>query len=69
MLDTLKIFGIFYFISVAFMYMLFYRGGQPVIIPGDIYIKKSPRTIYIPTGGAFVLALILFLLLKRFIPQ
>jgi hypothetical protein len=66
-MEAIKFFGILYFLAAAFMYYLSQRGGQPPIIPGDIYIKKGPRTIYIPTGSSFIIAAILFLLLRKLV--
>lgn len=63
-METIKIFGVFYFISFAFMYYLSYKYRLPVTIPGDVFIKKGPRTIYIPIASALLLAILLFVVLR-----
>ena len=46
------------------MYMLFSRGGGSSPFPGDIFMKKGSRTMYIPVGSAFFLTIILYILLN-----
>jgi hypothetical protein len=66
-LEYVKAFFLIYVIAIAAMYYLNYRSGRPIVIPGDIYFRRGQRMIYFPLGSSFVLALVLFLLFKRFV--
>ena len=66
---AITIFFSLYFISFGAMYYLSYRAKGPMVVPGDIYKNKGGRVVYIPTGGALILAILLFVLLKAFIPN
>lgn len=61
--DSIKIFVLLYFISMGIMFYLSKRNKQPLIVPGDIYNLKQGRRMYIPTGGAFFLAIALYFIL------
>lgn len=64
----LHVFVLFYVLSVAFIYALNRRFAKPpIVIPGDIYISKAAKKIYIPLGSSLILTIILFLILRRFI--
>lgn len=65
MASSIKLFLSLYLIVIAFIYALQRRSGAPVIIPGDIFIQKGERQIYIPLGSSFVLTLIFFLILNN----
>ncbi|QQS38469.1 DUF2905 family protein [Candidatus Woesebacteria bacterium] len=67
-LKTLQIMGLLYVLSVGAMYYLSQRTKQPMIVPGDIYRRREGRVMYIPTGGALVLMIILYIVLIRIIP-
>ncbi len=63
--DQIKAFFIIYFISVAFIYGLQSRSVEPIIVPGDIYVKKGLKGIYIPLGSSLLLTIVLFLIFKK----
>lgn len=65
MLSSLKLFAILYFILMGFIYALQRNRARPIIVPGDIYIQKNQKYVYIPLGFTFVLTLILFLILNN----
>lgn len=62
-----KIFIIIWLISIAIMYFLASRPGNPLVLPGDIYTRKGLNKIYIPIGSSLYLAIVLFILLKIFV--
>jgi len=62
-----KVFLIIWGISIAIMYFLASRPGNPLVLPGDIYTRKGVNKIYIPLGSSLYLAIILFILLKIFV--
>lgn len=62
-----KVFLIVWGISIAIMYFLASRPGNPLVLPGDIYTRKGVNKIYIPLGSSLYLAIILFILLKIFV--
>jgi len=63
-MSKIEIFGLLYLISAAIMYLLFSRGGGSNPFPGDIFMKKGSRTMYLPVGSAFFLTIILYILLN-----
>ncbi len=65
MSSSIKLFFILYFISIAFIYALQRQRGIPVIVPGDIFVQKEGKKIYIPLGLSFILTLVLFLILNN----
>lgn len=67
-MTELRLFFLLYIISVAFIYALQKKAGVPFLIPGDLYFHKGARKIYIPLGSSLILTIILFLILRRFIP-
>lgn len=66
-LSSGKVFLIIWVISVAIMYFLASKPGNPLVLPGDIYTRKGMNKIYIPLGSSFFLAIIIFVLLKIFV--
>jgi hypothetical protein len=62
-----KVFLIIWGISIAIMYFLASRPGNPLVLPGDIYTRKGVNKIYIPLGSSLYLAIVLFILLKIFV--
>jgi len=64
MLENIKLFAILFFISMAFIFALQKKGGNPIIIPGDIYIRKNQKYIYIPISSTFLLTLIIYIILS-----
>ena len=66
--DALKIIGLLYVLSAGIMYFLAQRGAQPIVLPGDIYKKRGGRVVYVPTGGALVLTIILYVVFVRLLP-
>lgn len=62
-----KIFLIFWFISIAIMYFLASKPGNPLVLPGDIYTRKGLNKIYIPLGSSLYLAILLFIIFKIFV--
>lgn len=68
-IDSLSTFGILYFIGIGVVYYLSYRSKNPIVIPGDIYTNKAGRGVHIPTGGAFVFAVIAFLIIRILMKQ
>ena len=65
MISSIKLFLIIYFICMGFIYALQSRRSIPVMVPGDIYISKGQKKIYIPLGLTFILTLIIFLILNN----
>ncbi|MBN1969281.1 MAG: DUF2905 family protein [Candidatus Delongbacteria bacterium] len=63
--SSVKLFAILYFIIMGFIYALQRNRAQPIVIPGDIYIHKNQKYIYIPLGLTFVLTLIFFLVFNN----
>lgn len=63
----LRVFFLLYVVSIAVMYFLFSRGGNPPLLPGDFYIKKVGRSIYIPIGSSLILTIILYILFSLFV--
>lgn len=60
-------FGLIYFISIGIVYYLSARSSGPIVIPGDIYIRKAGRTIYVPIASPLVVAAIIFLVIRKFL--
>jgi len=67
-LDTIKIFGFLYLMGFGIMYYLSKRNKSPLIIPGDIYKTNSGRITYVPTGGALLVAIVLYIFFIRILP-
>ena len=65
-MSPLKVFLSIYLLSIAFMYYISFKYRLPVTIPGDIFIKKGPRTIYFPIASSLLLTILLFLVAKYF---
>ena len=65
MMSSIKLFLTIYFICMGFIYALQSRRSIPVVIPGDIFISKGQKKIYIPLGLTLVLTLIIFLILNN----
>lgn len=62
-----KIFIILWLVSIAVMYFIASKPGNPLVLPGDIYTRKGLNKIYIPLGSSLYLAIILFVILKIFV--
>lgn len=58
-------FALIYLIALAFVIYISSRTGGPIVIPGDIYIKKSGRTLYVPLASSLVVSVIIFLILRN----
>jgi hypothetical protein len=67
-MQTLKVFLLLYVITFIGMYVVTGKGASPIILPGDLYIKKAGKTIYVPMGSALILSGILLLIFKVVIP-
>ena len=65
-LETIKTFGILWFLSIGAMYYISWRTGDKAILPGDIYWKKAGREYYFPLGSSIALAIVIFVILSRF---
>lgn len=63
------IFGLLYILSFSAMLYLSHRAKGPMIVPGDIYQRRGGRTLYLPTGGALILAIILYIVISAFLPE
>lgn len=63
-MSQVRVFVLLYILSVAFMYYLSYKYRLPITIPGDFFIKKAPRTIYIPVASSLLLTILLFVVFK-----
>lgn len=66
-LSSGKIFLVIWLISIAVMYFLASKPGNPLVLPGDIYTRKGLNKIYIPLGSSLYLAIVIFILLKIFV--
>lgn len=59
-----KVFFLLYIISVAVMYFLYTKGGSnPPVLPGDFYIRKGAKRVYLPFGGSLIITIILYVIL------
>ena len=58
-----RIYFLIYVVVVALLYGLMRNTGIPKLVPGDIYIKKAGRQIYIPLGASFIITSIIFAIL------
>ena len=67
-IDSLKVFGFLYLMGFGIMYYLSKRNRHPLIIPGDIYKTRQGQITYVPTGGALLVAIVLYILLVRILP-
>lgn len=59
-MQGIKAFLLLYIIATGFMYYLSYRGKNPILLPGDFYIKRFSKVIYIPIGSSLIVATILY---------
>lgn len=59
----LKVIFLIYVISVAGAYFLFYVKGGKFMLPGDLYIVRAPRRIYIPFGTSLLFSFIIYIIL------
>jgi Protein of unknown function (DUF2905) len=66
-LDWVKLIGMIYLISVGFVIYISSRASGPIIIPGDIYVRKAGRTLYIPLASSLVVTIVIFLILRKFL--
>lgn len=64
-LESLKAFLLIYFISIGFIYALQRKLSSPIIIPGDLYIKKPTRSLYIPFGSSIVVTIVIFSIFRK----
>lgn len=61
---NLKLLFFLFVISTAAMYFQFIAlGAKRLLFPGDYYVVKMGRRIYIPIGGVILLTMVGFLLL------
>ena len=63
-LSGFKLFLLLWAISIGIAFFQFSKPGNPLVLPGDIYTKKTGRTIYIPTGTSLYIAIILYIIIK-----
>ena len=56
-----------YTVVVALLYALMRNSGIPKLVPGDIYIQKAGRKIYIPIGASFIATSLIFAFLFKYI--
>lgn len=66
---TLRVFALLYVIVNALLYMGTGKGASPIIMPGDLYVKKAGRTIYIPLGSSLIISTLLLILIKVVLPN
>lgn len=60
---TIKVFILLYIIDVAALFFLFQRGGADgPLLPGDIYIVRGNKRIYLPFLSALLLTIVLIAL-------
>lgn len=64
MIELLKTIFLFYVVSTAFAYFLYYKSGNNFIVPGDVFKIVGGRKIYFPIGIPFVLTIVLFLFFR-----
>ena len=62
----LQIFLLLYLVVVSLLYVYATKGGGevPWLLPGDFYIHKGTKRIYIPLGSSLIITIILFLILN-----
>lgn len=52
-----------YIVVIGLIYALMRNSGIPKLVPGDIYINKAGKQIYIPLGASLIITTIIFLIL------
>jgi hypothetical protein len=62
-----KAFFLVYFIVIALIFGLSRGYGSTKLLPGDVYIQKAGRVIYIPIGSSLLLTIIIFVILIRLV--
>lgn len=50
---------------MGFIYAFQRNRARPIIVPGDIFIQKNQKYVYIPLGLTFILTLVLFLIINN----
>lgn len=65
MVSSIKLFAVLYFIIMALIYALQRNKGKPIIAPGDIYIQKNQKYVYIPLGLSLILTILAFLIFNN----
>ena len=65
MISILKLFATLYLISFGLILALNKKTGNPIVLPGDIYINKAQRKIYLPIGSSLNLSLVLAFILYK----
>ncbi len=63
-IEQISAFGLLYLVGIGVMFYLSQKTGKPMAVPGDIYKAKAGRQVYIPTGGAFIFAILGFVILR-----
>lgn len=65
-MNLFKLFFLIYVIVVGLIYALTRRSGIPKLVPGDIFIAKAGRTIYVPLGASLIITSIIFAILYAY---
>lgn len=63
-MNAIKAFLMLYVIALALVYSFAGKSANPLIVPGDIYIVKAGKRLYIPISSSLIITIILFLLLR-----
>lgn len=58
-----RVYFLIYVVVIALLYGLMRQTGVPKLVPGDIYINKAGKQIYIPLGASFIITSLIFALL------
>ena len=64
-----ELFLLIYIVIIGLLYMFASKGGVPWMLPGDIYIAKGTRNIYIPLGTSLIITVLIFLILNHLKPR
>jgi len=63
----IRTFLLIYFIVVALIFGLLRNAAKARLVPGDIFISKAGRTIYIPLGSSLIVTTLIFAYMLRYL--
>jgi hypothetical protein len=63
----IRSFLLIYLIVVALIFGLLKNAAKAKIVPGDIFIQKAGRTIYIPLGSSLIVTALVFAIMVKYI--
>lgn len=63
----IRSFLLIYFVVVALIFGLLRNSAKAKLVPGDIFIQKAGRTIYIPLGSSLLITALAFAVLVKYL--